>query len=152
MAERVAVELVSVKDGTVPALRAEGAVQGGKLIRFRATIELAASGNGDLNTGDSVLLGVLPAGAVFAFGQLNNTATLGASAQVAIGTNKVHASNGQYRASAVKTTTTIEDFGLTPAQKAAPAAAPVPVYLTVGVADLPTSGTIVVDIYASVAG
>ena len=76
---------------------------------------------------------------------------LGASAQVAIGTSKVHASNGQYRASAIKNTTGYEIGMVAAAHAAAPVTAPTDVWLTVGTADLPTSGTLIVDILASAA-
>lgn len=151
MADRVASELVGVRDGTVPKLRAEGALQGGPLHRFRAVIALAASGNGLFAQADNVLLAEVPQGHVFAFGIVNNSATLG-TAQLAIGTSKTHGSNGQLRAAAVKTSTTPEVFGPSTAMDDAPLTAPTRYYATVGVADMPTSGVIVIDLYFSAAG
>jgi hypothetical protein len=148
MATKYPVELQGVKDGTVPKLQADGAVVGGGLHRFRSTIELAAAGNGLVQAADAVLLGDLPAGAAFAYGVLTVSASLGA-ANVAIGTNATHASNGQYRGAAVATTTeTPALFGKTAAQKAAPSKTPAKMYLTTD-ANLPTAGTIVVDIFVS---
>lgn len=148
MANKFATELVGVKDGSVPRLRSSGIVVGGALTRFRATLALAASGNGQVQAADNVLLAELPPGYVFAFGALTVSATMGA-AQLAVGTNPVHASNGQYRAAATATTAdTPALFGKAAAQKLPASTAPTKVYLTTS-ADLPTAGDVVVDIFAS---
>lgn len=151
MADKFSLEQVGVRDGTVPKGRIDGVLQGGSVRSFTARITLAASGNGLVTQSDNVLLAILPAGYKFLYGILQNSTTLGASAQVAIGTNKAHASNGQFRASAVKTTTTQELFGPSTAMDDDPVSAPTPIYLTNGTADLPPAGTIVVEIFASAA-
>jgi len=148
MATKYPLELVGVADGTAPRLRSDGIVVGGAVQRFRATIELAATGNGNITDADAVLLAQIPAGYVFAYGVLTSTVSL-AAAQVAIGTDAAPAQNGQYRAAA--TATAVEEpalFGRTAAQKAEPSKAATRVYLTTS-ATLPTAGTVVIDIYAS---
>lgn len=148
MSRKYSKELQGVKDGTVPKLLADGAVVGGGLHRFRASIALAASGEGQVQAGDEVYLGELPAGSSFAFGVLTVSATMGAAA-LAVGTSDTHATNGQFRAAATATTAeTPEIFGRTAAQEAPPAKVPIPVFLTTS-ANLPTAGTVVVDIFAS---
>lgn len=148
MALKYPLELVGVQDGSVPRLRADGIVVGGAVQRFRATIELAASGNGQVTGDDALLVALIPQGYVFSHGVLTATVSQGA-AQIAIGTGATHAENGQYRAAATATAVeTPELFGRTAAQKAAPSTAATRVYLTTSAA-LPTSGTIVIDIFAS---
>jgi hypothetical protein len=72
---------------------------------------------------------------------------MGASATLAIGTNKVHASNGQYRAAAVNTgVETPVLFGLTAAMGVA-VTAETPVYLTNGVANLPSAGILLIELF-----
>ena len=150
MATYYSTEATGALDGTNPPAQMASRVVGGKLRRLRATIDLAAQAA--IGASDNVVLGDLPAGAVFAFGVLTASATLGASAQIAIGTNPVHASNGQYRASAVSTAVNAPAlFGITTAQQAASSASPTRVYLTNSTANLPTSGTITIDIFYSIA-
>lgn len=150
MPDRFPTELVGVRDGAVPRLRAEGVLQGGDLKSFRATVTLAASGNGLLTTADALLLCQLPVG-YRPVAYIVNGVALGASAQIAIGTSKVHASNGQYRASAIKNSTAYE-IGLVPAaHAAAPVTVPTDIWLTVGTADLPTSGQLIVEVVAAAA-
>lgn len=124
-----------------PSVRPFGGVYAGRLKRMRATITLA----GQLTT-DDLLLGVLPAGAAFAFGVLNTSVSLGSST-LAIG---VTGATGRYRAAAAFTTAdTPTMFG--PASQAAadPLAAEATVLGTIAGATLPGSGTLVVDIYYS---
>ena len=54
---------------------------GAQLRRYRATVTLASQG-----TSDTIVLARIPAGSLFAFGVMTTSATLGASATVAIGT------------------------------------------------------------------
>ena len=124
---------------------------------MRAVLNMAAAstvtGSGSdtiaVTTADNVLLARLPSGGSFAFGILTTSATLG-SAVVAIGTNKVHASNGQYRAAGTFTTAdTPTLFGLAAAVSGGALSADTPVYLTCATANLPTAGTLIVDLYYS---
>lgn len=145
MADLYSDDVTGVLDGTAPPGMANGSHHHATLYRMRAKVTLAGQG-----TSDNILLGKLPPGAVFAFGVLTASATLGASATLAIGLNKVHASNGDYRAAAVFTSAdTPTKFGKAAAAAAAALTAETPVYATVGVAALPSSGTLVVDIYYS---
>jgi hypothetical protein len=128
--------------GTIPTTNAFGGVQGGRVRRFRATVPFAGQADGD-----TVTLAKVPAGYTFAYGVINNTATFGATATIAIG--PVSAA-GKYRAAAVQTATGPQLFGLAAAADDAPLAAEETVVLTVGAAALPTSANFaVVDLYFS---
>jgi len=70
--------------------------------------------------------------------------TLGASATVAIG---ITGTTGKYRAAAVKTSVVPEVFG--PSAGMATLAADEEIFITIGAASLPSSGTLVVDLYFS---
>ena len=121
-------------------------VYGARLKRLRATFTLSATA---VTTSDTLVVGNLPAGATFAFGVLTASATMGASATLAIGTS---GSTGKYRTAATFTTAdTPTMFGNTAAVGAADPAlsAEEQVIVTVGTASLPTSGTLVVDMYYS---
>lgn len=124
---------------TVP----NGAFVGGRIRRYRATLTLAAQ-----TTSDYVLLATQRTGDAFAFGIITASATLGGTAEVAIGTNATHASNGQFRASATFTSANTPTlFGLASAVSQSQVSAPTPIYMTIGAASLPGSGTVVVDLY-----
>jgi hypothetical protein len=142
MADLYADNLAGVYDGAVPVKQPDGSRHHAKLYTMSAVITLASQG-----TSDNIMLGKLPPGAVFSKGVITASATLGASAQVAIGLNKTHGSNGDYRSAATFTSAdTPTLFGKAAAKAATPLAAETPVYLTIGVAALPSSGTLVVDI------
>lgn len=126
--------------GTIPETNANGAVQGGRLRRFRATITLASQADGD-----TVTLARVPAGYAFAYGIINASATLGSST-VAIGTAS---SAGKYRASAVFTAAAPTLFGVVGAVDDAPLSNAETVILTNTTAALPSSGTLVVDLFFS---
>jgi hypothetical protein len=128
--------------GTVPTTNAFGGVQGGRVRRFRATVPFAGQA-----IADTVTLAKVPAGYTFAYGVINNTATLGATATIAIG---VAGATGKYRAAAIQTATGPQLFGLASAADDAPLAAEETVILTVAAAALPTSAEFaVVDLYFS---
>lgn len=126
--------------GTVPETNANGAVQGGRLRRFRATITLASQADGD-----TVVLARVPAGYAFAYGIINASATLSTST-VAIG---VAGAAGKYRASAVFTAAAPTLFGVVGAVDDAPLTDAETVILTNTTAALPSSGTLVVDLFYS---
>ena len=118
-------------------------VYGGRLKRLRATVTLASQA-----TTDTLQLGNLPAGAVFAYGVLNSSVSLGSST-LAIG---ISGTTGKYRAAATFTSTdTPTPFG--PAVEAAASdaglSAEQTVIGTIASAALPSSGTLVVDLYYS---
>lgn len=133
---------------TVPVgYKPRSTVYNARVKRLRATFTLSATA---VTTSDTLYIGNLPAGATFAFGILTASVTMGASATLAIGTT---GSTGKYRAAAVFTAAdTPTLFGVNTAVGAAdPAlAAEEKVFITIGAASLPTSGTLVVDLYYSI--
>lgn len=95
-------------------------------------------------TGDTIEVALLPKGAVFLYGVLNND-TSTSTATVSVGHT---GSTVKYRAALAKTTTTPEIFGVTAATNTAETADRT-VFLTIGTASLPTSGTMVITmVYA----
>jgi hypothetical protein len=139
MANTFATEVAGL--GTVPETNADGAVQGGRLRRFRASFTLASQA-----AADTVTLARVPAGYAFAYGVINASATLGSTATVAIG---VDGAAGKYRTAAVFTAAAPTLFGNVAAVDDAPLAAAETVILTIAEAALPSSGTCVVDLYYS---
>jgi len=124
----------SVKPSAISAFHA-------RLRRFRATVNLASQASGD-----TVVLGDIPAGFVFAGGEMVASVSLG-TATAAIGNAS---SAGKYRAAAVFTAVdTPTPFGTTAGFSGAASTATERVILTVGTAALPASGTLVVDMYFS---
>lgn len=125
--------------------RPRATVQGGSLKRLRGTFTLSSTA---VTTSDTLVIGNLPPGATFAFGVINASATMGASATLAIGTT---GATGKYRAAAVFTAAAPTLFGPASEQGAADPAltAEEQVFITVGAASLPTSGTLVVDLFYS---
>lgn len=79
-----------------PPGMSSGAVQGGSVRRWRATITLASQPSADI-----IVLANIPAGHMFDFGTLNASVSLG-TATVAIG---VAGTAGKYRTAAVFTAT-----------------------------------------------
>lgn len=138
MANTYASEVAGLE--TVPVTNSNGAVQGGRLRRFRATITLASQADGD-----TIVLASVPAGYAFAYGILNASATLGSST-IAIG---VSGTAAKYRASAVFTAAAPTLFGVSTAVDDAPLTAGETVILTNTTAALPSSGTLIVDLYYS---
>lgn len=140
MAEFFATEVAGTEAS--PSAKASGAVQGGRMRRFRATIEFDGQA-----AGDTIVLANVPAGYAFSHGVTTASATAGASATIAIGTS---GSAGKYRAAAVHTTTAPTPFGVAAAAKAAPLTAAERVIATIAVAALPNSTDfMVVDLYFS---
>lgn len=140
MAETFAPEVAGL--GTTPSTKSNGGVQGGRVRRFRATVPFDGQASGD-----TIVLADVPAGYTFAYGVINNTATFGASATIAIGTT---GATGKYRAAAVQTATGPQLFGVAAAADDVPLAATERVFMTVGVAALPDSDAFaVVDLYFS---
>lgn len=138
MTQTYAAEVSGLYD--VPATKPSGAVVGGRLRRFRATITLASQADGD-----TVVLAKVPAGHTFAYGVINASATLGSST-VAIG---IAGTAGKYRAAAAFTAAAPTLFGVAAAEAGAALTAEEVVILTNTTAALPSSGTLVVDLYFS---
>lgn len=107
--------------------------------RFRATITLASQA-----TTDTVVLADIPAGMVFAGGEITSSVSLGSST-IAVGTS---ASTAKYKAAATFTATdTPTPFGKASALAMDPLASPERIILTIAAAALPSSGTLVIDLY-----
>lgn len=140
MANTYATEVAGID--SVPTVNSNGGVQGGRLRRFRATIPFA----GQAAT-DTITLARVPAGYTFAYGVINATATLGATATIAIG---AAGATGKYRAAATQTTTGPVMFGVAAAVSGAALTADETVIATIAEAALPTSANYaVVDLYFS---
>lgn len=123
--------------------RQRATVYGARLKRMRATITLASQ-----TTSDTLNFGNLPAGATFAYGVITSGVSLGSST-LAIGTA---ASAAKYKAAATFTSTdTPTLFGTAATVGAVDPAltADETVIGTIAVANLPASGTLVVDLYYS---
>ncbi len=127
--------------GTTPNTKPDGGIHGGRLRRFRASFTMAGQASGD-----DIVLAKIPAGYRFAFGILNASATMGASATVAIG---IAGATGKYRTAAVFTAAAPTLFGVNTAADDDALTAEETVLLTVGTAALPGSGTAYVDLYFS---
>jgi hypothetical protein len=118
-------------------------VYGGRLKRLRGTFTLASQA-----TTDTLVVGNLPAGATFAFGVITASATLSTST-VAIG---ISGTTGKYRAAGTFTSAdTPTLFGTAATIGATDPALTTEeqVFITIATAALPSSGTLVVDIYYS---
>lgn len=127
--------------GTTPLGNAEGAVQGGRIRRFRATVELSEQASGD-----TVTLAKVPAGYAFSYGVLTTSTSLSTST-IAVG---VEGEAAKYKAAATFTSTdTPTTFGKAAAIAGDPLTDGEDVLLTVGSAALPSSGTLVVDLFYS---
>lgn len=114
---------------------------GARLRRYRATIPLASQASGD-----TIVLGDIPANSILAFGVLTSDTSLGA-ATLAIGDAS---SAAKYRAASTFTATdTPTPFGKASAVSGAQSTDVERVIATIGTAALPASGTAVVDLYFS---
>jgi len=127
---------------SVPSGKANGGVVGGRMRRFRATIEYKGQASGD-----TITLAKVPPGMTFAFGVLTATATAGTTT-IAIGKAGAVA---KYRAAATFTAAdTPTFFGLAAAAGSVPSTEEEMVIATLAVASLPTSANyLVVDLYFS---
>ncbi len=120
-----------------------GGVVGGRMRRYRATVELKAQAADDV-----IELIDVPAPETFAFGVIFASVTLG-TATLAIGT--ADDPDAYMAAKTVTTADTPVFFGTTAAAAADTASETgvKTITATVGTAALPASGTLVVDIYTS---
>lgn len=139
MADYLSTELAGIY--STPVVKPFGAIYGGRPRYYRATITLNTQ-----TTSDDTLLAILPAGSNYFIGWLTSSVSLGTST-IAIGTNKVHGSNGQLLAATTFTAVnTPTPFGIATLLGIATLAltADTPIYLTQGTASLPASGTLVI--------
>lgn len=145
-AELSGVNATANQTSAATGYKPKASVYQARLKRLRATFTLGSTA---VTTSDTLTIGVLPAGATFAYGVLTASATMGASATLAIG---ISGSTGKYRAAATFTSAdTPTMFGTAATVGAADPglSAEETVFVTVGTASLPTSGTLVVDLYYS---
>lgn len=127
-----------------PVVKPSAPAYGGRARRYRASITLAAQA-----TTDNILLAIIPSGSIYMTSWLTSSVTLGA-AVIAIGTSKVHATNGQLRAAGTFTVVdTPTPFGPAALLAGSALSADTPIYLTIATAALPGAGTLVVDLFAT---
>lgn len=141
MAKTYATEISGVD--SIPSTKSNGGLQGGRLRRFRATVGMDGQASGD-----TIVLADVPAGHAFAYGVITASATLGATATLAIGNATTAA---KYRAAAVFTSANTPTlFGTAAGASADPLDDVERVIATVGAAALPDStGYFIVDLYYS---
>lgn len=132
----------SANQTTVPVgYKPAATVYGARLKRLRGLFTYATQ-----TTSDTLVIGNLPTGATIAFGSITTSVSTG-SATLAVG---ITGTTGKYKAAgAVTTTDQPQLFGLASAVGSAPLAAEEQVFVTIGTASLPASGTLVVDLYYS---
>ena len=139
-------ELAGTLDGKTLAAptgtKTRGNVVNARLKRYRATITLA----GQLN-GDQIQLCVLPPGATFAFGLITASVSLGTANFAVVPMGALT----RYRGASPMTQVDWPNlFGAAAVAGAAdPLAAEEPVFGTISGANLPASGTLVVDLFVS---
>ena len=124
--------------------KVRGTISDARVRRYRATIDLSAK---TVESGDTIVLADIPERSAFAFGIINATATMGGTATIAIG---VAGTTGKYRAAATFTTANTPTlFGVAAAHAGAENTDTERVIATVAAANLPTSGTLIIDLYYS---
>lgn len=129
--------------GQIPVGQIDGSSQGGHVRVYREQIVLA-SGVG--TTADTIVVAYPSKGEQFLFGVLTSTVTLGTST-VAVG---ITGTTGKYRAAAAFTavdTPALFGAGAAGLGGIGKLAGDEEVFLTIGTANLPTSGTLTVDLY-----
>ena len=120
-----------------------GGIAGGRIRRYRATVDLAAQ-----PSGDTIVLSNIMPGETFSFGVLYSSVSLGA-ATLAIGTEG--AADAYMTAATVTTADKPVFFGKVAAAGANTESQTdrTTVIATVGAAALPAAGTLVIDVYTS---
>lgn len=140
MAQTYSSELTGID--SLPCVKASaGSAYGARIKRYRASITLASQASGD-----TVVLADIPAGLIFAGGEITTDTSLGTTT-VAVGNAS---SSTKYKSAATFTATqTPTPFGNAAALAAAASTATERVLLTWGVAAAPASGQLVIDLYFS---
>lgn len=138
MAQTYATEVSGID--SVPVVKPNAlSGHGSRLLRYRASITMAAQASGD-----TVVLGDIPAGMVFAYGVITTDTSTG-TATVSVGNAS---SAAKYKAAAVFTTTdTPTPFGKASAVAGVVSTAVERLLMTIGTAALPGSGQLVIDMY-----
>jgi len=145
MAKGYSAQLVGVLDGSaVPAIKADGRVYNARPRIFRAVFDLA-SANVAKNNGDSNVICVLPEGYAFRSLSFTSSVSLGTST-ISVG---IAGATAKYKAAAVFTAVdTPTGYALASAKAQAPLAAKEEVIFTIGAANLPGAGTLVIELEA----
>ena len=139
MAKRYGSTFSGVLDGTKPAAQANGARGGGKK---RTIVEIFDLSSATFANGDTLSCGKRPQNSYFAGGRITSSVSLGSST-LSIGSA---ASAAKYRAAATFTTADqAVTFGKASALAEAALAADEEVIATIGTADLPASGTLIIE-------
>lgn len=138
MAQGFSAEVTGVLDGTKnPTSKTDGRVVNAKTRLFQATFDLSLA-NVKGASGDTDVCFVIPAGYKPCLGWTIGSATMGATATIAIG-NATTA--GKYRAAAIHTAVDSPQlFMISAAAAAAPLAADETVIITIAAAALPGTG------------
>ena len=137
MAQTYSTEMAGLVANPV-SLPSGGIVDGNVRVK-RATITLASQ-----PSGDTIVIAKKRAGEAFLYGLIHASATLGATATIAIG---VAGTAGKYRAAATHTATVPTFFGVNASIEEE--IADEDVIITIAAAALPSSGRLVVDMYYS---
>lgn len=124
--------------GLTPVGQMDGSQQGGNVRVYREIITLAAQ-----TTADTIVVAYPSKGESFLRGVLTASVSLGTST-VAIG---VAGATGKYRTAGAFTATDTPTLFGNAAAMAAKLAADEAVFITIGTANLPASGTLIVDLY-----
>lgn len=143
MAQTYSNELSGIN--STPAVKPSAtAAYGARMRRYRATIPLASQVFG---AGNEIVLAKVPAGLTFAYGVLNTDTSLGTST-LSIGTA---ATAAKYNGAAATLTATNSPalFGAVSAEAQAALIGEEVIQALVGVANLPATGNLVVDLYFS---
>lgn len=131
---------------SLPVIKAAAPEYAGTVKIFQATINLATvNGGAAVTTTDDIAIADVPAGYKFLYGIISSSVTLG-STTVAIGTGPVR---GAYRAAAVFTavdTPTLFGVAITGGASAT-LTATTRIFLTPAAANMPTSGTVNVQLF-----
>jgi hypothetical protein len=146
MAQGVSAEFAGVLDGTLlPAAKADGRSNNSPVRAFVATFDLSLAAVAKVS-GDTNVCFRVPAGYRFLYGLINASATMGATATIAIG---VSGTAGKYRTAATFTAAAPTLFGNSTAADDAPLSAYEDVLITIAAADLPASGILIVTMFYS---
>jgi hypothetical protein len=145
MAQGFSAETLGVLDGTVPPAKADGRVNGANLAVFQATFDLSLTTVKGAS-GDTNVCFRLPRGFKPMFLALNASATMGATATIAVGNSTTA---GKYRAAAVFTAAALTWSMLSTASDDAPLTADEDVLITIAAAALPGAGILQVFMVGS---
>lgn len=148
MAKGYAAEQVGVLDGTKnPASLADGRVVDGRILMYQATFDMSKATVAK-NSGDTNVCFVIPGDCKPVLGWLIASATMGATATIAVGNDA--GAPAKYRAAAVFTAPDVPTpFMLSSASDDDPLANPETVIITIGAAALPGAGILQVFMLVS---